>query len=282
MSSTLRKLLPHGRRAVTAAVVAVLVLVSVGFMARAELGSAPASDSSATPSGEAGSGGNGDDNVAVAINDKDGKTVYSVRLKVVLTGKDTVDAANAAVAAASCSDCTTVALALEGVVVWGEPETVVPVNLALAMNTECDNCQTLAAAYQYVTSADGRVRITGEGRRTIAMLRKQLSGLRTSGLSVVEVKAEADRIAAEFYRVLQEEVVPIGKPAGTFPAPGATPTEFAQDTPGDAAGTVDDGGAPAEGDATTTASTPPSPTPSETASSTSPTPSPSPTSSTTP
>lgn len=223
---------PHGKRAVTLTVLVVATLLALGLVARAELGTSTSTETSPTAdqTGAAGTGGGGDDNVAVATNDRDGSTVYSVRLKVVLTGQDTIDSANAAVAVASCTDCTTVAIALEGVLVWGEPETVVPVNLALAYNTECDNCQTLAAAYQYVTSVDSRVRITGDGRRTIAALRQELNTLRNSGLDIFAVQAEVDRIAGEFYQVLKNEVVPIGKPQGDFPTPGATPSAFPEDT----------------------------------------------------
>ena len=223
---------PHGKRAVTLTALVVAALLALGLVARAELGTTDTTETAPTAgeTGAAGTGGGGDDNVAVATNERDGSTVYAVRLKVVLTGQDTIDSGNAAVAAASCTDCTTVAIALEGVLVWGEPETVVPVNLALAYNTECDNCQTLAAAYQYVTSVDSRVRITGDGRRTIASLRQELNTLRNSGLDIIAVAAEVDRIAAEFYQVLKTEVVPIGKPQGSFPAPGATPSAYPEET----------------------------------------------------
>lgn len=218
----------HGWRAPIAVALAVLVIASLGLVARAELGdtstSAEPTSTTTTPNG------NGDDNVAVAVNTKDGSEVYAVRLKVVMTDNDTVDAGNAAVAAASCNDCTTVAIAIEGVLVTGDAETVVPVNLALAVNTECTNCQTLAAAYQYVTSTDGRVRITGEGRQTIASLRQELNTLRTRDLSLAQIAAEVDRIAGEFYTVLKTQVVPIGRTQGEFPARGATPSPFPEET----------------------------------------------------
>jgi putative peptide zinc metalloprotease protein len=245
MSIDWKRLQPHGRRAALATAAAIVTVLGVAFVAHAQLGADATTPSASTTAADtstpttSAAGGNGDNNVAVAVNGQDDKTVYAVRLKVILTGRSTVDATNAAVAAASCTDCTTVALALEGVVVWGSPDTVVPVNLALALNSDCTNCQTLAAAYQYVTSVDGKVRITGAGRRTIASLRQQLNGLRTSGLDIFAVKAEADRIAGEFYQVLQNDVVPIGKPTGTFPPAGATPSPFAQGTPGDVPGTAD-------------------------------------------
>ncbi len=151
--------------------------------------------------------------------------MYAIRLKVVLSGQDTVDATNTAVAAASCSDCQTVAVAIEGVLGYGAPETVVPVNEALALNVDCNNCQTLAAAYQSVISTDGKVRMTGDGRRQIAQLRQQLESLRTSGLAIDRVAAEVDRIAGEFRKVLQTEVVPIGRPQPAAPTGTSGPAD---------------------------------------------------------
>lgn len=200
---------------VVAALVAVLAL---GLGARAALDDG--TDTSAD-----GTMGAGDDNVAVANNTRDGSEVYAVRLKVVQTNGPTVDSGNAAVAAASCENCTTVAVAIEGVLVFGDNiDTVTPVNIAIALNTECTNCQTLAATYQYVTQNDSRVRITGEGRQTIAMLRQELNKLPQSDLTFEEVIATVDRIAGEFYAVLLNEVVPIGKVEGEFPTEGAVPS----------------------------------------------------------
>lgn len=169
---------------------------------------------SPTPADGTGTTSGGDDNTAVAVNTRDGSTVYAVRLKVVLTGADTVDSGNAAVAAASCNDCQTVAIALEGVIVTGDAEVIAPVNLALAVNSGCSNCQTLAYAYQNLQTVDGKVRLTGAGRRGIASLRQQLNTLRTSGLDILQVKAEVDRIAGEFAGILDTEVVLIGRGAG--------------------------------------------------------------------
>jgi putative peptide zinc metalloprotease protein len=174
----------------------------------------------------------GDDNVAVAVNTKDGSTVYALRLKVVLTGADVVDSGNAAVAAASCADCSTVAIALEGVIVTGDAEVVAPQNIALAINSGCTNCSTLAYAYQRLQTVDGRVRLTGAGRRGIAELRRQLNGLRTSGLDIEAVRAEADRIAGEFAAILDTEVVPLARPNATSASPSAGDDPATQDATG--------------------------------------------------
>lgn len=203
------------RTATIAAVTA--VVVGLGGWAFAEGGvpvvSSGTSDASTTTtSTAAGSPGASTDNVAAAVNTTDGRTVYAISLKIVQTDADTIDATNAAVAVASCADCQTVAIALEGVLVIGDDSNFEPTNIALALNSGCTNCQTLASAYQYIIQNDTRVRISGDGRREIAAVRAGLQSLRHSGLDVFAVHAEVEKYAARLLYVLQNEVYPIGRP----------------------------------------------------------------------
>lgn len=228
------------RRPAVLAPVTTLVLAALlgmGLVVAGATGTGPLAqvDAAASPEpGDATTTSGGDDNVAVATNTRDGSTVYAIRLKVVILNADpdVVDSGNAAVAAASCSDCQTVAIALEGVVVTGDAEVVAPVNIALAINSGCSGCQTLAYAYQNLQTVDGKVYMTGEGRRKVAELRRQLNALRTSGLDILAVKAEVDRITQEFAQILNTTIVPIGRPAGAGPTAGPRATAGA--SPGSA------------------------------------------------
>jgi putative peptide zinc metalloprotease protein len=194
--------------------------------------SAPDSTTTTTAAGTlaVNAGGSGGDNVAVASNTKDGKTVVAISLKIVQTASSNVDPANVAVAAASCTDCETVAIALEGVLVAGDPTTFDPANVALAINSDCTNCQTLATAYQDVVQNDTRVRITGAGRKEIADIRQDLDSLRKSGLDIVAIQKRVNDDAGRFLAVLRNDVVPIGPGAKaadastttTAPAPAGT------------------------------------------------------------
>lgn len=240
--------LPSGRRIAPLALpvlaaVAVLALLGGAFAARASLPwrpgapaaatASPSPDASVAPSSSAGNGG---DNSAVAVNTKDGKTVWAIRLKIVHNGKDISDETNAAVAVASCSDCTTVAIALEGVLVWGDPEVVAPTNVALAYNVDCTSCRTLAAAYQDVIGTGGKVRITGQGRKRIAAIRQDLHQLRQENLTLAEVAQRVDADAAAFLDVLRTEVVPIGATsASPEPTAAAGPVTASPTASGSAA-----------------------------------------------
>jgi putative peptide zinc metalloprotease protein len=222
------------RRAGGLAVVAVIVL-AIGGWAFADGDvpllssstadtSTPASTSSTTAPTTPGAS---TDNAAVASNTTDGRNVFALALKIVQTDGSTVDATNAAVAAASCTDCQTVAIALEGVLVIGNPDTFDPTNIALAINTDCTNCQTLATAYQQVVQYDSRVRITGAGRQEIADIRQDLQSLRNSGLDILAIQARVNEDAGRFLAVLKNDMVPVGRPTSTTTTSAATPTTAA-------------------------------------------------------
>src|SRR2546421_7615949 len=99
----------------------------------------------------------GGDNTAIAINTKDGSSIFKLAFSIKRVAGDVVDSTNAAVAFASCNDCSTVAVAIEVVLVTGDPSTVTPTNLALAMNVDCQSCITVADAYQFVIGTGGEV-----------------------------------------------------------------------------------------------------------------------------
>src|SRR5215210_164304 len=70
-------------------------------------------------------GGSGD-NAAVAVNTKDGSSVFKLAFDIRRTMSDVVDNGNAAVAYASCEECQTIAIAIQIVLVMGDPEIVTP------------------------------------------------------------------------------------------------------------------------------------------------------------
>ena len=200
------------------AVVALAALLSGGLVVAHAVDGASSPDTSASPA----AGGNGDDNAAVGVNTKDGKTVYAIRLKVVQVTGDTVDAGNGAVAVNSgCNDCSTVAIAFEGVVVVGSPSDFEPTNLALAMNVDCSGCTAFADAYQQVVQTSTRVRITAAGRKKIAAIRKDLNDLKHSDLTLEQIRSRVAADEQAFADVMRNQLTPVGHV--TEPAPADAP-----------------------------------------------------------
>ena len=150
----------------------------------------------------------GDDNLAVAVNTKDGASIFKLAFSIRKAAGEVVDNTNAAVAYSSCTECSTTAIAIQIVLVTGDPDTVTPTNLAVAVNENCTLCQTFATAYQIVLTTDGPVRLSGEGRRRIAEIVKELRELKKAGLGPAELDARIDALVDDLKDVLATELVP--------------------------------------------------------------------------
>ena len=147
------------------------------------------------------------DNASVAVNLRDGASLFRFAFKIARVNQDVVDESNAAVAFASCEACETVAVAIQIVLVFSDPAIVTPTNLALALNYECTACQTLASAYQFVLTTGGPVHFTAEGNRRIAEIRRAVLELLRSDAPLADVQAELDALADELRAVLGAEIV---------------------------------------------------------------------------
>ena len=212
------------------------------------------------------------DNQALAVNYEDGSSAYSAEPSLVWVTDDSVQNTNQAYALASCTDCTTVALAFQVVLVVGDPDEVAPVNEAVAVNHTCVRCATTAISMQSVLSVPDEP--------TDA----ELARLDALWSAAEEVAADLPTIgpAAAYSRLLQVEASIIGllgpgadelasdhdvsdAPPGTEDAP-ATDVETTGTAPapvvtGDGSGTTDE---PTDGEATTTTTTAAAPDPTTT------------------
>ena len=176
------------------------------------------------------------DNAAVAINTKDGTSIFRVAFKIARVNQEIVDSQNAAVAWSSCTDCEAVAIAFQVVLIFSDPEVASPTNLALAVNWECDACVSFASAFQWALTTDGPVRFTAEGNTQLAEVRQRLHELgKMEGLTLEQLTAELQALADMIANVLQNEMVSAGPaaeppPSPPPPPPATTTTEEPADT----------------------------------------------------
>jgi putative peptide zinc metalloprotease protein len=180
-----------------------------------------------------------DDNAAVAVNTEDGASVFRLALSVRFVANGVVDQSNTAAALASCTDCQTVALAFQVVLVRGDADVVVPENQAVAYNDQCVECVTYASATQIVLGFDGHVRLTGDGRQRIGEWYRALQGLedQVATMTVAELNAAVQAAKQELIDILNTELVanPPGGNGTTTTAPTSTTVTTTTSTP--AAGT---------------------------------------------
>jgi putative peptide zinc metalloprotease protein len=172
-----------------------------------------------------------DQSQAIAVNTEDGASVFRLAFAVRYVTDGVVDQTNTAVALASCTDCRTVALAFQVVLVEGDADIVIAENRALALNVACEQCLTYASATQIVLGVDGPVRLTGEGYRRMAQiaialrrLEKSIETIDPNELLAVVREAEAELIA-----VYTEELRPIGPPTDGAPPTNTTSTTMVDD-----------------------------------------------------
>jgi len=179
----------------------------------------------------------GGDTTAIAINTKDGFDLFRLAFQVKRATGDVVDNGNAAVAYASCTDCQTIALSIQVVLISGyDSSTVSPENLAIAINESCTLCDTLASAYQFVLTAEGNLHFTAEGNQALAEIRRALLALRDSGLSGPEIQDKVDALMQQLAEVLATQLVPAGESGTTasptaVPSPSGSPSESAAEVP---------------------------------------------------
>lgn len=182
-------------------------------------------------------GSSGSDNVGIAVNTKDGSSLFKFAFGITQATGDVVDAGNAAVAYASCTECTTVAIAIQFVIVEGSPDSFTPENLAIAMNESCSLCTTMALAYQVVIQTDGPTRLTGEGRSRLEALLRQLKALEDANLTVDDLNTKVGDLVQQMTEVLSSSLVPIA-PAPDAAAAAATTSSTTTTTIRDTASTT--------------------------------------------
>lgn len=153
-----------------------------------------------------------DDNTAVATNTDDGSSVFSFAFSINRVAGDVVDPVNGAVAYASCTDCETVAVSIQVVLVSGDPDVIAPQNVAVSVNDNCDLCLTLALAYQFVfAGGDEPVHFTKEGKERLKVVKKAFKDLEDASLSAAELLPIVQALAQEVNDVVANEIV-VGPP----------------------------------------------------------------------
>jgi putative peptide zinc metalloprotease protein len=148
------------------------------------------------------------DNAAVAINTKDGSSLFKFAFSLKKVAGDVVDNENAAVAYASCESCKTTAIAIQIVLVVGSPSTVTPQNFAISINENCTLCQTFATAFQFVIGVeDASVTFTKEGKRELKLILREFRDLKWEDYTLAEFHARTQALAQRLRTVLRTQLV---------------------------------------------------------------------------
>ena len=111
-----------------------------------------------------------------------------------------VDPLNEAYAEGTCTNCQTFAVALQVDLYSGERATeVAPQNQAVAVNTRCTGCRTVALAIQYVQPVDDPNEVPEDVADTLNQLEQELNAVQQDpGISLADAEARLSSIVQRF------------------------------------------------------------------------------------
>jgi putative peptide zinc metalloprotease protein len=168
------------------------------------------------------------DNQAAAFNTTDGSMVYDVAFALVWAEGDEVLNVNEAHAYASCSNCVTVSVAFQVVLIMDDAQVVVPQNLAVAANYECYRCITAALASQLVlsvqdTPGEEQLLALGDVWNRLAQF-----GQAITTYSLTEISAQLEAFKEEIVAILGD-APPVESDATSTPSSDGTSTDSSSD-----------------------------------------------------
>jgi putative peptide zinc metalloprotease protein len=161
-----------------------------------------------------GRNGENGNNIVQVFNVTDGK--WLARDGVVVSHNPTATVANQnlAYARARCTNCRTVAVAVQVLLVEGKPTSFQPANAAVAVNENCSFCQTFAYANQVVLTPYRPVHIGKSAQERIEQLQEQIDGVTHSAEAFPQMSTDLDGLTAQLVGVVQAEIQRSGSAAG--------------------------------------------------------------------
>jgi putative peptide zinc metalloprotease protein len=177
---------------------------------------------------------------------------YDVTFALVWVDGDTAVNRNEAFALASCTSCTTVAVAFQVVLLVGSVDVVVPQNAAVAVNYACVECVTQALATQLVLSLDGPLDPGAQDALAALWTELQAFAADVPGLPLAEIRDRLTAYEARIVEVVRDSAEP-ATGEGTSTSTDAGGGDLPADGDGSEApvdDTVDDGGGGSAGSAT--------------------------------
>lgn len=174
-----------------------------------------------TPPAPAGAGGN----QALAVNYEDGSRLADVSPSLVWETDGDVRNRNQAYSLASCTDCSTLTVAFQVVLVVGDADTVVPINEAVAVNDLCLRCTTHAVAVQTVLSLPEMPDDDTVGRLEAVWDRVEALAAEGSSLTADAAHARLTALEDELVEVLGPEVRRLGSDHDRDEAEDSPPPE---------------------------------------------------------
>ena len=129
---------------------------------------------------------------------------------------------------AGCSPqapCRSIALSYQIVTAAGRNARLInATNLSRSSNNHCEGCQTFAGAYQFVVATPQEMTLSRSALSNLTRIHREAAALRTSHLSIPNVKKRADELAQEIKTVLDREAASAPHRSAAGPQDSFQPT----------------------------------------------------------
>lgn len=223
--------------------------------------------------------GGGPANIVTVVNRSDGRFMARGKADLKRIKGPTVAPVNSARATSTCTDCQSVAVALQVVLYQQGARVVTPENSAIAINERCTRCRTVALAFQYVIPVDDPKETAEDVKDLVRAVDREMRYFESikdlKQIDAAEAEARLQRLVdryerlRQYLRELRDETTDENSPT---PTATATPTATGTGTPATPTGTAIP--APASPGSAPTSAASPAATPAPATASATPTPTP--------
>jgi len=171
------------------------------------------------------------------LNKKDGSFLARSAISLYHSNTPNVQPQNIALAEGQCTNCVTMAIALQVFIYKRGAPSVQPMNVAIAANNNCTHCATIARAMQYIIPVDDPNSVPDDVKGLLKDMEAELRYFAqlkmVSDLDVEEANARLTAFTKQYTQLQQYLVDLMDKKSDAAPnsAPSASPSESASPTP---------------------------------------------------
>jgi putative peptide zinc metalloprotease protein len=186
-------------------------------------------------------GGAGGNNVVMLNNHQDGRLRVKGSVQINRITAPNVAPENLARAYASCTECDTLAVAMQINLIRRDTSRVVPGNAAVAINYRCNRCRTIAVSLQYTLSVDDPKQTPREVRDLVRAMDAELRAIARDPVSLADAIDRINAVIGRFVALAESlddqrdeataATTPGAEPEGDQPPPSPSPTATADASP---------------------------------------------------
>jgi putative peptide zinc metalloprotease protein len=146
------------------------------------------------------------DNIVYLVNRSDGAHRSQASVGFAVDTGTSVMNQNIAVAYASCTNCRTVAVAIQVVILEQTPTNFQPTNTAIAINDTCHYCETFAYANQVILRAGSNASVSERYVDQAENVRRNIAAVAASSESFPQMTSDLDGLTQQLVGIVRAAI----------------------------------------------------------------------------